>query len=105
MGCGYCIGVIIANVATRNTCVLERHRYNVRDRVESLTTAPTYDPEFVSYEHLMFKEKQDYDASAFKYEKKADLCLRNQNVVVLGGYGLVTFAIITPMQYPHPIRY
>jgi CRISPR-associated protein Cas1 len=67
----------------------ERARYNVRDRVESLTTAPTYDPEFVSYEHLMFTEKQDYDASAFKYEKKADLCLRNQNVVVLGGYGLV----------------
>jgi len=59
----------------------ERARHN---RAES----PTYDPEFVSYEHLMFTEKQDYDASAFKYERRADMQLRNTNIVVLAGWGL-----------------
>lgn len=66
----------------------ERASHVVRNRVESFTTSPTYDPEFLSYEHLMFTEKQDYDASALKYERRADLRLRNTNVVVLAGWGL-----------------
>src|SRR5258708_8188746 len=49
----------------------------------------SYDPEFVSYEHVMFTEIEEYNASAFNWEKKTDLSLRNGNVVVLGGYGLV----------------
>ena len=49
----------------------------------------SYDPEFVSYEHVMFTEIEEYNASAFNWEKKTDLSLRNGNVVVLGGYGLI----------------
>ncbi len=51
--------------------------------------APAYDPEFVSYEHLMFTEKQAYDASALKWEKRADHKIRNLDTDVFGGYGLV----------------
>lgn len=47
-----------------------------------------YDPEFVSYEHVMFTELEEYNASIFKWEKRADLCIRNDNMVVLSGYGL-----------------
>jgi CRISPR-associated endonuclease Cas1 len=47
-----------------------------------------HNSEFVSYEHVMFTELEEYNASIFKWEKRADLCLRNSNVVVLSGYGL-----------------
>src|SRR5260370_38241440 len=48
----------------------------------------SHDSEFVSYEHIMFTELEEYNASVFRWEKRADLCLRNSNVVVLSGYGL-----------------
>jgi CRISPR-associated protein Cas1 len=48
----------------------------------------SHDSEFVSYEHVMFTELEEYNASVFRWEKRADLCLRNSNVVVLSGYGL-----------------
>jgi CRISPR-associated endonuclease Cas1 len=48
----------------------------------------TYDPEFLSYEHVMFTEVEEYRASALKYERRADLRLRNTNIVVLSGWGL-----------------
>ncbi len=47
-----------------------------------------HDPEFVSYEHVMFTELEEYNASILKWEKRADLCIRDSNVVVLSGYGL-----------------
>ena len=49
----------------------------------------TYDPSFTSYERVMFTEVEEYNASAFKWEKKADMRLRNGDTVIFGGYGLV----------------
>src|SRR5260370_31839331 len=36
---------------------------------------------------VMLTSKLDYDTSAFRYEKLADMRLRNFDTVVFGGYG------------------
>ncbi len=54
---------------------------------QSTTTYP-YDQPLTS-PPIMLTEKAEYDASCFKYEKLADMKIRNSESIVLGGYSVM----------------